>query len=191
MCCAFCALPRSKQFRQPDAWWVHCPMWAMHLIHLPSPSCSIYLLHIYARCAVCLLWGAGLRLWHSWPMWTVQDPRKMWLLTDSLLTVRWEMQSWGQDYSSPLYSSSGCHTITSLPPGKEGHKWQKLSLLWFSLGHNICSVSSPGVTMQHLSLPAGKVLWLSLSLWCSHGLGYCVTLASSDCPQGIQIQSLP
>ena len=45
VCCAFCALPRSKQLRQPGAWQAHCPGWAMHLMHLPSPSCPISLLH--------------------------------------------------------------------------------------------------------------------------------------------------
>ena len=35
----FCALPRSEQFRQPGVWQVHCP-----------------------RGAMCLLWGADLRL---------------------------------------------------------------------------------------------------------------------------------
>ena len=33
---AFCALPRSKQLRQPAAWQVHCPRWTMCL-NLPSP----------------------------------------------------------------------------------------------------------------------------------------------------------
>ena len=38
---AFCALPRSKQLRQPGSWQAHCPMWAVHLNHLPSPSHSV------------------------------------------------------------------------------------------------------------------------------------------------------
>ena len=33
---AFCALPTSKQLRQPAAWQVHCPRWTMCL-NLPSP----------------------------------------------------------------------------------------------------------------------------------------------------------
>ena len=37
------------------------------------------------RCAVCLFWGPHLRLRPSWQMSTVQDPRKMWLATGSLL----------------------------------------------------------------------------------------------------------
>ena len=42
---AFCALPRSKQLRQPGACWVHCPRWAMHLIHLPGPGLSVSQVH--------------------------------------------------------------------------------------------------------------------------------------------------
>ena len=38
---AFCALPRSKQLRRPGTWLVHCPRWAMHLMHLPGYSCLI------------------------------------------------------------------------------------------------------------------------------------------------------
>ena len=37
----FCALTRPEQPRQPGAWQVHCPRWAMHLIHLPGPGCSV------------------------------------------------------------------------------------------------------------------------------------------------------
>ena len=47
------------------------------------------------RCAVCLLWGADLWLWPSWWMSTIQDPRKTWLATESLLTVWWWMLSLG------------------------------------------------------------------------------------------------
>ena len=39
------------------------------------------------RCAVCLLWGADLWLRPSWRMSTIQNPRKTWLATGSLLAV--------------------------------------------------------------------------------------------------------
>ena len=39
------------------------------------------------KCAMCLLWGADLQLWHSWWMWTIQDLRKMCFTIGSLLTV--------------------------------------------------------------------------------------------------------
>ena len=43
------------------------------------------------RCIMCLLWGADLRLPPSWQISTIQDPRKTWLATGSLLTVCWRM----------------------------------------------------------------------------------------------------
>ena len=39
------------------------------------------------RCALCLLWGADLWRQPFWWMSTIQDPRKAWLVTGSLLTV--------------------------------------------------------------------------------------------------------
>ena len=41
----------------------------------------------YLRCALCLLWGADLWLQPFWQMSTIQDPRKTWLATGSLLTI--------------------------------------------------------------------------------------------------------
>ena len=38
-------------------------------------------------CAVCLLWNADLWLQATWQISTVQDPRKTWLATGSLLAV--------------------------------------------------------------------------------------------------------
>ena len=37
----FCALPRPEQLRRPGAWRAHCPRWAVHLIDLPGPGCSV------------------------------------------------------------------------------------------------------------------------------------------------------
>ena len=36
-----CALPRPEELRWPGAWRKHCPRWAVHLSHLPGPSCSV------------------------------------------------------------------------------------------------------------------------------------------------------
>ena len=36
---------------------------------------------------MCLLWGADLRLWHSWWMSTIQDARKTWLATVILFSL--------------------------------------------------------------------------------------------------------
>ena len=43
------------------------------------------------RCAMCLLWGADLWVRPSRQMSTIQDPRKTWLATGSLLTFWWRM----------------------------------------------------------------------------------------------------
>ena len=86
----FYAFPRSQQLRCPGTWWAHCPWWAVSWVLVPGASWEHHF-----RCAVCLLWGADLWLWHSWQMSTVQDPRKTWLATGSLLTVWWKMQSLG------------------------------------------------------------------------------------------------
>ena len=97
MGCVFRALPRSKQLRRPGAWQQGRLRWAMCPIHLPSSWCLVARVcrENSLRHAVHLLWGADLRLWHSWQMSTVQDPRKMKLSTGSLLTVWWKMLSLG------------------------------------------------------------------------------------------------
>ena len=66
----------------------------------------------HLRCAMCHLWGADLWLQPSWHMSTVQDPRKTWLATGSLLTVWWRMLSLGPRL--PL-TGSGCCPPASLP----------------------------------------------------------------------------
>ena len=62
------------------------PKWGGESYRLPNPSRSVSQVH-HLRCAVCLFWGAGL-----WPqpfrrMSIVQNPRKSWLATGSLLSV--------------------------------------------------------------------------------------------------------
>ena len=39
--CAFHALPKSEQLRQPGAWRAHCPRRTMHLNHLPGSGCLV------------------------------------------------------------------------------------------------------------------------------------------------------
>ena len=56
--------------------------------HLPSPSCCPQVHHeSIISGMLCLLRGAYLWLRPSWQMSTIQDPRKTWLATGSLLTV--------------------------------------------------------------------------------------------------------
>ena len=107
----FHALPRSKSLRSRfsgspqghrlDWACVLCPsqiqaaqvtkclVSTMCLNHLPGPSHSVSQVHDKSslRCAMCLPWGADLWLRPSWQMSTVQDPRKTWLATGSLLAV--------------------------------------------------------------------------------------------------------
>ena len=59
----------------------------LRLIASPVPASQFR----HLRCAVCLLWGADLRLRPFWQMSTIQDPRKTWLATGSLLAVWWKM----------------------------------------------------------------------------------------------------
>ena len=140
----FCALPRPKQLRQPAAWQAHCPRWAMCL-NLPSPhhlfpGCAAH----HLRCAVCLLWGADLRLWLSWQMSTIQDHRKTWLAPGSLLTVWWRMLVSGAEIAPHL----SVLAVTCLPlclQRGEGPVCSPLALLWYSL--NPCSVSGPGCAL--------------------------------------------
>ena len=69
----------------------------------------------------------------------------------------------------------------------EGSVHSQLALLWYS--HNPLFCEWPGSALE---LFAGKFsLSFYLSLWQSHSLGCYLTLAPSDCPQGIQAQSLP
>ena len=85
---AFCALPRSEQLRRPGAWWAHTSQVRCVLSPLPS-QCSVSSAQWerHLRCAMCLFSGAYLWLQLSQWMSTVQDPRKTWLTTGSLLTV--------------------------------------------------------------------------------------------------------
>ena len=75
------------QVRAAQVTWclasAHSPGGAGRLIASPVPASQFRRL----RCAVCLLWGADLWLRPSWWMSTIQDPRKTWLATGSLLAV--------------------------------------------------------------------------------------------------------
>ena len=110
------------------------------------------------RCAVCLLWGADLRLWPSWRMSTVQDPRKTWLATEGLLTFGGGCHLWGRD--CPLPSNSGCGSPASLPPVVgEGPVCRRLAFLWCSLNPLFCERARLHIRLEPF---AGK---FSLSLF--------------------------
>ena len=67
----------------------------------------------------------------------------------------------------------------------EGPVRSQLALLWYLL--NPLFYEQARLCFR-LELFVGK---FSLSLWLSHCLGCYLTLAPSDCPQGVQAQSLP
>ena len=94
----FCALPGSKQLRWPGTWPAHSP-WVGHCILSPPRSQPLGFpgakWERCFRCAMCLLWGADFWLQPSWWTSTVQDPRKTWLATGSLLTVGRRCHFWG------------------------------------------------------------------------------------------------
>ena len=133
----------------------------------------------HLRCAVCLLWGADLWLRPSWQMWTVQDPRKTWLATGSLLTVWWRMPVSGAEIASHLPDLAIAH-LPLCPWRVEGPVRSQLALLWCLLNPLFCEQAK---LCLRLELFAGKFsLFFSLSLVIPQfGL-----LAPSVCPQGIQ-----
>ena len=165
---AFLALPRSKQLRFSHAPQGHRPSWVVCFVPFPGLKSSgdqmfgehtvpggLYVLFTslvpatwFPKCAMCLLWGADLRLWHTWQMSTIYYPRKTWLATRSLLTVWWKMQSLGPRLKQPLavwlWLSHDC-----LSASWEGGPYMAASLLSFVIWSILCSVSAPGVTVQY------------------------------------------
>ena len=133
---AFCALPRSEQLRQPGAWWVHSPRWAIYLnVSSPwsQPLCFLGApQEHHLRCAICLLWRADLSLWSSWWMSTFQNLRNMWVAAGNLLTVCWKMPSLRlrlqQLLAFWLWLSQAC-----LSASGRGGAGTQLALLWYSL----------------------------------------------------------
>ena len=125
--------------------------------HLPCPSHSVSPVH-HLRCSMCLFWGAALWLQPSQWMSSIQDPRKTWLATGSLLTLWWRMPS--LELSLPL-SGSGCCLPASLPLKGNGPVGCWLALLWYLLSPLFCEQARQCLT---LGLFAGKFSLFSLSL---------------------------
>ena len=182
----FYAFPRSEQVRWPGAWQLHSPRLAVRLLVLAVQFTGAPQEHCL-RCAVCLLWGADLRLWPTWQISTVQDPRKTLLATGSLLTVWWRMPVSGAETAPCLPALAGTYLPLCLWQGEEPVH-SRLALFWFSLNPLFCEHARLWVRAFHR-----KVLPPSFfpPLWQSHSLGCYLILAPSDCPQGIQTRSLP
>ena len=136
----FCALARSKQLRRPGRWQAHTPQVGRCVL---SPHRSQLLGFLHAqwecclKCVMCLLWGADLWLPPSWQMSTIQDPRKTWLATGSLLAVWYRLPSLG--LRLPLFVSGCC-----LPASASSRGWASLQLASFPLVFAQSSVLSEG-----------------------------------------------
>ena len=65
------------------------------------------------------------------------------------------------------------------------------AILWYSLEHNLFFCEHAKGHHVALESCTGRFFFVCLFLWWYHGLGCYFTLAPSDCPQGIQIWSLP
>ena len=147
-------------------------------------SCLGVLWEYSPWCAPCLFWEVDLKLWHSWQMSTIQHPRKTWLATESLVTVWWKMRSLGPRLQQPLAFRLDCYMPPSLPPGGEGPIWQLA----------FC----PLVFTQSFVLWAHQGSWWGCRAFRRKVFFFCLscdpmnylTLAPSDCSQGIQAQSL-
>ena len=76
--------------------------------------------------------------------------------------------------------------------GGRAQNGSQLLLLWYLIGHKTLSCECARGHRLVLEPFEGEVLlFIFLALWQSHSLGCYVTLAPSDCHQGIKAQSLP
>ena len=110
---------------------------------------------------MCLLWGPHLRLQPSWQMSTIQDPRKTWLATGSLLTVWWRMLVSGAELAPCLQALA----VPCLPlcfQRGEGPFHIQLALLWYLLSPFLCEQARLCLRLEFFM---GKFsLFFSLSL---------------------------
>ena len=98
---------------------------------------------------------------------------------------------WGQ--VCPFLYSSGYRPPASLPPAGDGPVCRQLTFLRFLLSPLFCERVQQCLRLE-FSVGKFSLFFLCLfspPLWLSHGLGFYLTLAPLDCPQGIQAQSLP
>ena len=114
---AFCALPRSRSSGD-QVLGRRTTLGVQRILSPPQSQLLSFLgapQERHLRCAMCLLWGGDLRLRPSLQMSTVQDPRKTWLATGSLLTVWWRMPSLGPRFPLTfwLWLSPTCLSTTS------------------------------------------------------------------------------
>ena len=117
----------------------------------------------FPRCSVCLLWGADLRLWPPWQTSTIQDCRKMWLATGSLLTVGGGCQSLGLRLLL-AFQLWLLHTCLSASGQGEGPVHFTAGYLSYGICSILCSVSGPGCKLEPFTR---KFFLFPFSLWWS------------------------
>ena len=139
--CTFSAFPRSKLLRPLVVWYVHYPIWAMHLIHLPSLGHIVsWVCHKgIVPGVLCLLWEliSGCDTPGRCELSRIPGKDVYQLATCSQFVGRCSLG--GLDCSNSLPSWSGCSTLDYLPPGREDHKQQLVcSPLAFARGTIFC-----------------------------------------------------
>ena len=117
----------------------------------------------HLSCAMCLLLlGADLWLWPSWQMSMVQDPRKTWLATGSLLTVWWRKPISGAEIAPCLPALAVPHLPLCLRQG-ERLVCSRLALLWYSLNPLFCEWARLGLSYG-FSQQSSVFFFLSLAI---------------------------
>ena len=105
---------------------------------------------------------------------------------ESLLTVWWRMLvSWAEIGAASCLLAQAC--LSASGRGDGGRGLYAVSYLSFGILSILCSVSSPGCELEPF---AGKFSFFFSLLILQFGVLSQIGLALSDCPQGIQAQSL-
>ena len=160
----------------PAGWCILSPPWSQPLHFLGAPR------EHHLRWAMCLLWGADAG--GCQPSRIQENFVSNWEPSHSLvedavsgaeiaprlptLAVTWLPLcfQWGRGRSTAGQLSSGIHSI-------------------------LCSVSGPSCASELFVGRFSLSLFFFTSFWLYHSFCCYLTLAPSDCPQGIQVQSPP
>ena len=82
---------------------------------------------------MCLLWEADLRLRYSWQMSTVQDPRKTWLATGSLLSLLEDVVSGAKIAAALCLPALAVTCLSFCLQGERALYSSQLAVLWYLL----------------------------------------------------------
>ena len=183
--------PWSEELRRPGAWWAHYPRCVVHLITAPVPATPFPGCSIRAPSQACRVSPLG-----AWSQAAT-------LLVDVNCPGSQEdlVSNWKPAHSLVEDAVSGAEIAACLPAlavtclpvclwQGDGPVFSQLALLWYLF--NLCPVSRPGCALGwSFSWENSLSPSLFFSFWLSYSLGCYLTLAPSDCPQGIQAWSLP